>query len=75
MSENFLDGQDINMKFANAAFGIGLSGTAIGWVMYTIPILQGLALVVAIVSGIYAIRVYRLRKALLLKKLKGDDPK
>ena len=54
------------MKFANAAFGIGVSGTAIGWVMYTIPILQGAALVVAIVSGIYAIRVYR-------KKLKSDD--
>ena len=55
------------MKFANAAFGIGVSGTAIGWIMYTIPILQGVALVVAIVSGIYAIRVYR-------KKLKDGNP-
>ncbi len=54
------------MKFANAAFLTGISGTAVGWIMYTIPILQGAALVVAIVSGIYAIRVYR-------KKLK-DDP-
>ena len=66
MSERCLDSQDIKVKIANAAFGIGLSGTALGWVMYTIPVLQGLALVVAIVSGIYAIRVYR-------KKLKGDE--
>ena len=54
------------MKFANAAFVTGISGTAIGWVMYTIPILQGIALVVAIVSGIYAIRVYK-------KKLKDGN--
>jgi len=56
------------MKFANAAFGIGISGTAIGWLMYTIPVLQGVALVVAIVSGIYAIRLYR-------KKLNDDESK
>ena len=54
------------MKFANAAFITGVSGTAFGWVMYTIPFLQVAALVVAIVSGIYAARVYR-------KKLKDDE--
>ncbi len=56
------------MKFANAAFGIGVSGTVYGWIIYTIPILQWLALVAALVSTFYAIRVYR-------KKLKGDEPK
>ena len=56
----------IDVKFANAAFITVISGNAIGWVAYTIPILQGMALVVAIVSGIYAIRVYR-------RKLKEDE--
>ncbi|HEB28580.1 MAG TPA: hypothetical protein ENI05_12540 [Porticoccus sp.] len=54
------------MKFANAAFGIGVSGTVIGWVMYAIPILQVLALVFAMVASYYAIRVYR-------KKLKDGN--
>ncbi len=56
------------MKFANAALVVTGGSTVYGWIMYTIPILQWTALVVAVVSGIYAIRVYR-------KKLKGDEPK
>jgi len=55
------------VKIANAAFVTGISTTATGWIMYTIPILQWTALIVAIVSGIYAIRVYR-------KKLKDGNP-
>ena len=54
------------MKIANVAFVTGVSTTGIGWIMYTIPILQWTALIVAIVSGIYAIRVYR-------KKLKDGN--
>ena len=54
------------MKFANLAFISSVSTTATGWIMYTIPILQWAALIVAIISGIYAIRVYR-------KKLKDDE--
>jgi len=56
------------VKIANAAFITGISTTGVGWIMYTIPILQWTALIVAIVSGVYAIRVYR-------KKLKTDNEK
>ena len=53
------------MKTANVAFISSISGTSYGWFVETAPVLQWLAFAVAIVSGIYAIRVYR-------KKLKDD---
>ena len=56
------------MKTANVAFISSVSGTSYGWFVETAPVLQWLAFAVAIVSGIYAILVYR-------KKLKGNEPK
>ena len=55
-----------HLKFANAAFISSVSTTGVTWIANLTPVLQLIATVVAIVAGIYAIRVYR-------KKLKDDE--
>ena len=61
------------MKTANVAFISSVSGTSYGWFVETAPVMQWMAFAVAIVSGIYAISVYRARRKLLRKKLKDDE--